>query len=98
MSNPPETPVTRRLRVWTIDPGDGVVAVVSAPARPAVSLELTRAERDIVDGIARGERNRAIARRRGTSERTVANQIAALFAKLGVVSRAELLVLLRDRR
>ena len=41
---------------------------------------------------------RAIARRRGTSERTVANQIAALFAKLGVVSRAELLVYLRDRR
>jgi DNA-binding NarL/FixJ family response regulator len=98
MSKPPESPDTRRLRVWTIDPGDGVVAVVSAPARPPDAPELTRAERDIVESIARGERNRAIARRRGTSERTVANQIAALFAKLGVVSRAELLVYLRDRR
>ena len=37
-----------------------------------------------------GLANAAIARRRGTSARTVANQVASIFRKLGVQSRAEL--------
>lgn len=34
--------------------------------------------------------NAEIAERRGTSPRTVANQVASLFRKLGVASRSEL--------
>jgi DNA-binding NarL/FixJ family response regulator len=37
-----------------------------------------------------GKRNADIARERGTSVRTVANQVAAIFRKLKVRSRAEL--------
>lgn len=51
---------------------------------------LTDTERGIVSAILRGESNAAIAQARGTSPRTVANQIARMFKKLGVGSRAEL--------
>ncbi len=51
---------------------------------------LTCAEREIALSLLRGATNRAIATERGTSAQTVANQIAALYAKLGVHSRAEL--------
>ena len=39
-------------------------------------------------------KNSAIAEARGTSVRTVANQIQAIFKKLGVSSRSELVALL----
>src|SRR5687767_10242321 len=88
---------TADLRAWTLEVRGDLVAVVSTPARGrAIARTLTAAERDIVAGLVRGESNRRIAQRRGTSERTVANQIAALFQKLHVMSRAELLVLVRD--
>ncbi len=51
---------------------------------------LTEAERDVVTGILRGESNAAVAKRRGTHTRTVANQVAGIFRKLGVRSRSEL--------
>ncbi|MBI2390673.1 MAG: helix-turn-helix transcriptional regulator [Deltaproteobacteria bacterium] len=51
---------------------------------------LNETERGIVAAILRGESNAAIAQARGTSPRTVANQIARMFKKLGVGSRAEL--------
>lgn len=63
---------------------------------PAPSLEgdafadLTEAERDVARLVAKGMSNAAIAEARGTHVRTVANQLASLFRKLGVASRAEL--------
>jgi DNA-binding CsgD family transcriptional regulator len=51
---------------------------------------LTEAERDIVGRVLEGRSNAAIARARGTSARTVANQLAGVFRKLGVQSRSEL--------
>lgn len=51
---------------------------------------LTDAERDIVEGLIAGEVSGDIARLRGTSPRTIANQVASIFRKLGVSSRAEL--------
>jgi DNA-binding NarL/FixJ family response regulator len=55
---------------------------------------LSNAERtvvlDLIDGVSR----EAIAHARGTSPRTVANQMASIFRKLGVGSRVELLVAL----
>lgn len=52
--------------------------------------DLTEAERGVASCIAKGMSNAAIAEARGTHVRTVANQVASLFRKLGVASRAEL--------
>lgn len=52
--------------------------------------ELTTAESDIVRAIFDGRSNAAIATARGAAVRTVANQVASIFRKLGVQSRAEL--------
>jgi DNA-binding CsgD family transcriptional regulator len=51
---------------------------------------LTAAEREIVVHLISGSTNSDIARRRGSSERTVANQLQSIFRKLGARSRAEL--------
>ena len=51
---------------------------------------LTAAERQVVVGVLRGRSNAAIATARRTSCRTVANQLAAIYRKLGVSSRWEL--------
>jgi len=51
---------------------------------------LTDAEREVVAGVLSGRSNAAIAIARRTSARTVANQLAAIYRKLGVSSRWEL--------
>jgi DNA-binding NarL/FixJ family response regulator len=51
---------------------------------------LTEAESDVVRAIFEGHSNATIARARGAAVRTVANQVASVFRKLGVQSRAEL--------
>lgn len=51
---------------------------------------LTESERFIALALLRGCTNDEIARLRGTSPRTVANQVASIFRKLGVHSRAEM--------
>ncbi|OQX67214.1 MAG: hypothetical protein B6A08_16625 [Sorangiineae bacterium NIC37A_2] len=50
---------------------------------------LTQAERDVLKHVIAGQSNRQIAEHRGSSERTVANQIAALLRKLGASSRVD---------
>ncbi|NOU26417.1 MAG: response regulator transcription factor [Polyangiaceae bacterium] len=45
--------------------------------------------RDVAASIVRGESNREIAERRGTSERTVANQVVALLRRFGASSRTD---------
>jgi DNA-binding CsgD family transcriptional regulator len=65
-----------------------VLAWPSAPLElPAL---LTSAEREVVALVRGGLSNGEIARRRGRSVRTVANQVASIFGKLGVGSRAQL--------
>jgi DNA-binding CsgD family transcriptional regulator len=69
--------------------GDGVaVATVESGSRSAA--EFTAAEREVLALIARGMSNAGVARARGTAQRTVANQIAALLRKTGCGSRREL--------
>ncbi|MFW6050714.1 MAG: response regulator transcription factor [Myxococcota bacterium] len=63
------------------------VATASTDALSACGL--TRAEQDVVAHLLEGASNAEIARRRGTSPRTVANQLACVFRKLGVSSRQE---------
>ncbi len=55
---------------------------------PAV---LTRAEREVVQGVLAGKSNAAIAKARGGSPHTVANQLAKIYRKLAVSSRWELM-------
>lgn len=83
-------------RVSYLEVGGETLAVLSVPLGSAADLSaLTLAERDVAERAAIGASNRAIARARGTSERTVANQLASIFGKLGVGSRAELAAKLR---
>ena len=51
---------------------------------------LTKAEREVALQLLRGRSNGAIARARNTSPHTVANQLRAIYGKLGVGSRREL--------
>lgn len=61
--------------------------VVSWPIDDARPVRLTAAERAVAELVAAGRSNAQIARVRGTSVRTVANQVATLLDKLGVPSR-----------
>jgi DNA-binding NarL/FixJ family response regulator len=79
------------LRATTFSIDDTEFLVLSYPVVPLrVAEELTRAERDVAAAFARGRSMRDIAGMRGTSTRTVANQIRAIYSKLRVGSRAEL--------
>jgi len=73
------------------------LAVITLPVRPPRSLAdaLTAAEREVVEAVQAGHSNASIARARGTSPRTIANQLASIYAKLGIVSRHELSALTR---
>lgn len=74
-------------------PGDeqsSEVIVISYPLVPRFPAALTDAEQEIVERIMNLESNQDIATARGTSTNTVGNQIAAIFEKLGINSRAEL--------
>jgi DNA-binding CsgD family transcriptional regulator len=52
---------------------------------------LTSAEHAVVRGVIEGHPHDAIARRRGTSARTVANQLATAFRRLGISGRGSLM-------
>ena len=60
--------------------------------------ELTPAETQIACDVLDGLSTAAIGRKRGTSARTVANQLASIYRKLAINSRAELAAILGGRR
>jgi DNA-binding CsgD family transcriptional regulator len=66
------------------------VLVASTNVRSDATAELTDAEREVVRGVVEGKSDAAIAESRGTSARTVANQLRRVFTKLSVHSRGEL--------
>ena len=72
--------------------GTETLAVLSFPIQGEArrTEELTPAEHEVVGMMLQGLSNAAIGERRRTSPRTVANQIASIFRKLGVGSRGEL--------
>ena len=71
---------------------DGTALRVIGVARPDACLidVLPQAELAVVSGQIEGHSLEDIARQRGTSVRTVANQVAAVFRRLGVSGRNEL--------
>lgn len=60
--------------------------------------QLTTAEREVATALLQGATLADIAVKRNTSERTVANQVQAIYRKFGVRSRLELAVALQARR
>ncbi|MFT3913713.1 MAG: helix-turn-helix transcriptional regulator [Anaeromyxobacteraceae bacterium] len=92
-ASPARLSAPRGLVAWRIA-GEEDVALLEWPtAAPATPDGLTEAEREVLGLVREGLSNADIARRRGRSVRTVANQIASIFAKCGVRSRAELFAL-----
>jgi DNA-binding NarL/FixJ family response regulator len=79
--------VARRLRAF-FSAGSGVVA------KPFP--ELSDREREVLDLIAAGLPNTAIAHRLFLSEKTIRNNITSIFAKLAVRDRAEAVVRARE--
>jgi DNA-binding NarL/FixJ family response regulator len=63
-----------------------------APAFP----ELTNREREILELIAQGLTNTAIAERLYVSPKTVRNQVSSIFSKLHVADRAQAIIRARD--
>jgi DNA-binding CsgD family transcriptional regulator len=100
---PPALPATPPpgIEIARMEVGGTEYAVLTFPAETAASSEghaaltnLTAAERAVVAEICAGRSNAAIATSRRTSPRTIANQLASIYRKLGVASRFELVALL----
>lgn len=68
----------------------------SPPATAAPFPELSAREREILDLLAAGLPNAAIANRLGIAPKTVANNVSAIFTKLQVADRAQAIVRARD--
>lgn len=84
--------------VFEVRFGGEDLVVVSLPSDAEVCAPaLTRAEREVVRDVLAGCATTEIARIRGRSPRTVANQLASIYRKLGVSSRAELAARLAGR-
>jgi len=63
----------------------------------ANSVELTERERDVLEGVARGERSKEIATRLGISLRTVGAHLTSIYTKLNVDSRASAVAIAMER-
>lgn len=70
---------------------------VGDPANANGVAELTKREKQVLEQMARGRSNDAIAVDLGLAEQTVRNYITNLYEKLGVHSRAEAVVWARER-
>jgi two-component system, NarL family, nitrate/nitrite response regulator NarL len=76
---------------------DAMRQIVSTLAHPTERpLELTRREQDVAQLVARGNRNKEIARMLDISEGTVKMHLHNLYDKLNVSSRTELAIMMRE--
>ena len=88
------THLGRAMRKLGISRREGLLPL---PCSRSDLAGLTRAEREVVTGVLRGLSDRGIAGARGTSPRTVANQLQSVYRKLGVASRSELRLFVAPR-
>ena len=87
--------------VWLtkLDLGSDQILVLSVATEPGKRLNaLTPAEKEVAALLLRGLSNADIAREREVALRTVANQVASIFKKMNVGSRAELAACLARKR
>jgi DNA-binding NarL/FixJ family response regulator len=82
----------QELRASYVELASGAYVLLHFPLdRKAATLEkLTPAEEQVAWALLAGFSNAEIALLRGSSSRTVANQVASLFRKLKVRSRSEM--------
>jgi DNA-binding CsgD family transcriptional regulator len=96
-SGVPDVGAPRDLTAWRLKNGLREFALFELPAEAAIAVRiderLTPAEAEVARSMAAGLTNDEIALGRRTSSRTVANQVASIFRKLGVGSRRELVAL-----
>lgn len=78
--------------------GEQCLLIAYALKRPLSFSVLTAAELEVTEGVIAGLSARSLSRRRGVSERTVSNQLARIYRKLGVCSRYELIALVSGAR
>jgi DNA-binding NarL/FixJ family response regulator len=100
-----ESSVSRHLRSATTRLGfrevsdllrfAGTVQRLESPVEKVMPL-LTPSERGVLELVRQGLSNRSIAELRGTSERTVANQVANLLRKTGALNRRILMTHVAD--
>jgi DNA-binding NarL/FixJ family response regulator len=82
--------------------GPGIAARVlgvfsrATPGRAEVFPELTPREREVLELVAQGRRNTAIATTLGMAPKTVANHLSSIFVKLQVTDRSAAIVRARD--
>jgi DNA-binding CsgD family transcriptional regulator len=93
MKRPPISMPTAPGDLVALESDDGELAVLSFTLPGDNATNLSWAESDVARHILAGRSNSEIAVLRRCSTRTVANQVAALFRKLGVRSRLELVAL-----
>ncbi|MBP7688575.1 MAG: response regulator transcription factor [Thermoflexales bacterium] len=74
-----------------------VLSQSAVPAKPAEDLTLTDREREVLIGVARGERSKEVAARLGITERTVKAHLASIYNKFGVDSRAAAIAIASQR-
>ncbi|MCR9161565.1 MAG: response regulator transcription factor [Nannocystaceae bacterium] len=77
-------------RRFTVNEAAGLEAFAAPDLDPALAERLTPSERDVVRMVLAGKDNASIARARGSSVRTVANQVAAVLRKTGTQTRSDL--------
>jgi DNA-binding CsgD family transcriptional regulator len=92
-------PIPRGLRCDHVSVDGEEYLVLDFPAADAAEAaepgpwSLTPAEREVAAAAVAGQSNQEIAAARRASTRTIANQLAAIYRKLGINSRAELAAL-----
>ncbi|MBK8998546.1 MAG: hypothetical protein IPM35_22730 [Myxococcales bacterium] len=87
----PPCPAPVGLRGCRLELDERNVLVMSFPLHRGSALPtLTAAEHDVLRLVLAGASNAQVARARGSSPRTVANQLASIFRKAGVFSRSTL--------
>jgi DNA-binding NarL/FixJ family response regulator len=73
-----------------------VLGAITVNREAPALAPLSPREREVLDIVATGATNSAIAHRLGLSPKTVGNHISAIFLKLGVATRAEAVVIAKD--
>jgi len=87
------------LQAFRFQIGSGEFVILSyATSQSRRVRDLTPAEHDVLKQVLAGASNAKIAAVRKTSKNTVANQVASIFRKTGVCSRAELAAFVATQR
>ena len=66
--------------------------MTTVPPVASVPRLLTARQQDIVAALLEGASNREIARRLGVSEQTVKNHLSAIYGRLGIENRVQLVM------